>query len=304
MSAFADNDFNSKNYDAFRPTYPVGFLKNILKYVNSHSLSSGSLRLIDIGTGPGTTIKTLIPLLPSNLPIHIMLTDISLPMLKQAKDSLINLPSNITIETIQCSGEELCSKISEPVDIIMAAECVHWINYDELLENCRKLLKTNGTLAYWVYVDPIFINNPKAKQMNEWYDDFVYESPDKLGSYWDSKGRNLLRKLLRGYNDSLLAHEGGEDWKDICVGYLVNNEFESYGNPMWCKNLLVIEKDADLVMFGNYIDTWSSSHKWNETHEIKSSECFLKGLEEHCGIKREEVVKWQMKSSFTFATRK
>lgn len=303
MSTFAAKDFNSKDYDAFRPTYPTQFLKLVLEYFNFHLQSKTSLTLIDVGTGPGTTIKGLIPLLPANVPIHIILTDISLPMLQQAKYSMADLPTNITIELIQCSGEEISEKITGPVDMIMAAECVHWIDFDKFLANSTKLLKVGGTLAYWSYVDPIFINHAKSKEMNEWYEDFVYESPGALGSYWDQKGRGLLRKLLREYNDELLAHEG-KDWEDVSVGYLINNEFEAQGNLTWSKNKLVIERESNLDMFTKYVDTWSSSHKWNETHEIKSGECFKRGIMKKCGIEPDEAIEWQMKSSFAFASKK
>lgn len=301
MSTFAVSDFDSANYDAFRPKYPVAFLENVLAYAQAHAKTNGSLRIVDVGTGPGTTIKTLVPLLP-DVRIELVLTDISAPMLQQAKASLTKLPSNITLTLVQCSGEELGDKVEGNVDIVLAAECVHWINYDVLLANCSKLLRSGGTFAYWIYVDPVFMGNAAAVTMNRWYDDFVYESPETLGSYWDQPGRGLLRKLLRTYHQKLLAHEGN-GWNDVCVGYLVNNEFEGHGPREWCKNLLIIEHEATLKAFGAYVDTWSSSYKWNKSHEKRASQMFLEGLKARTGASPDDTVKWQLQSSFAFASK-
>lgn len=305
MATFAKQDFDSERYDSFRPSYPVEFLTSVLKYAEKHAESKAEdpLRIIDIGTGPGTTIKTLIKLLPATRPVHITLTDISEAMLTQARASLLkNLPQHITLDIIQCSGEELPEHVSAGVDLIMAAECIHWIDYDKLLANSQQLLKAGGCLCYWAYVDPVFIGNgDKDSTMNKFYQHFVYESPDGLGSYWEPVGRARLARMYRDSNDLLLTREGKE-WKDIQVGYLVSNKFEAQGNAK--ENLFVIEKTAEVGMFIKYVDTWSSSHNWKAQHEQTAGSLFLKGLEDLCGLKTDDIITWQMKTTYTFASKK
>lgn len=56
------------------------------------------------------------------------------------------------------------------------------------------MLKYGGTLAFWGYSDPVFVDYPDASLILNKY---VYLDSEYLGPYWEYPGTNLLRGNYR-----------------------------------------------------------------------------------------------------------
>ncbi|CAI4903744.1 BPG_G0053480.mRNA.1.CDS.1 [Saccharomyces cerevisiae] len=96
-------------------------------------------------------------------------------MLQTARMIADTIPesSKRNVEFKETGGETLGKYFKEDsVDLIVAGESLQYTKFEQFFEQAHKILKPNGTLAYWFYCDPIFIDYPKA---NEIFKYFVYE---------------------------------------------------------------------------------------------------------------------------------
>jgi len=221
MSAFSEKTFDAELYSKFRPTYPDNFYDKILKF---HSQTNGNAdSLLDIGCGPGEASLPLIGKFK-----NFIATDLSLTMISKARNNYkhatdeviqqkaknpelnITIPESIRIE--KSSSEDLKAVIPKDgvVDLVIAAECVHWFQWENWIDEMARVLKPSGTLAFFSYCDPIFPDNP---QVNKIYDDFTYENPKFIARYWQQPGRNRLRNLDRDLNDLLYKDDRFDDIK-------------------------------------------------------------------------------------------
>ncbi|KAG0680444.1 hypothetical protein C6P40_002350 [Pichia californica] len=331
MSAFASKNFQSHDYALHRPSYSIDFFKYIFKFGNLSEVIKDELSIVDIGCGPATCELVFIPYLIELIEskqlnlnkIKIYVTDISSTMINEAESTLNNLLLNklsksikniFEIKFLVISGENLNNIINESsVDLVIAAECVHWINPNPWLNSMKSILKSNtGVLAYWGYVDPVFIGHEGEKEninkANDFYNDFVYEEEGKLGVYWQQPGRKILRGLCKDINN--IVFQDTESWNDVITVYrdpskndikildrLINNDI----NFKIDDEVLKMIKSITFEQFLQYTDTWSSSHKWNENHneDEKVSKLFYKGLNKITNWKLSDNIEIEMKTFYT-----
>lgn len=325
MSAFAAANFQSHDYSLHRPNYSVDFFKYIFKFLELDNFKNDTISIVDIGSGPATCELTFIPYLIELLEkkilklskINIYVTDVSKPMIAEAEKSINekitnnnnyfsnNLKGIFNFKYIEIEGEKLNEIIEDnSIDLIIAAECVHWIQPESWLKNMNKILKSKtGVLAYWGYVDPVFTddvnhNSNNIENANNFYNEFVYESDGKLGSYWQQPGRKILRGLCKGINNKIF--EDLSHWNDVITVYrdpskgnteilerLKNKDIEFKVDD----KVLQMIKELTFQDFLQYTDTWSSSHKWNELHpeNERVSKLFYQGLS--------KITKWDLNDS-------
>lgn len=245
MSEFSNAKFSSDHYDHSRPTYPPGFIDVVLKY---HGGPTD--RAIDIGCGTGQMTFPLAKRFH-----HTIGVDPSEPMIRKckAKSPLDNL------EFHQGFAEKLDFVGTGTVDLATAAECVHWFDHDKYFKEMARILKPNGTLAYWCYADPVIVENiSTGKGVDpdayvDIYNKFTYNDPKYLGKYWEVPGRNILRRLY-------------QDVK-IPAGLFLDPAIELYDpRTSKTKTKLYIEKIWTLEDFKNYVKSWSAYHKYTDTH--------------------------------------
>lgn len=312
MSEFSANNFKSHDYSLFRPSYSPSFFKYILEYsrFNSDDWKSKTLSIVDIGSGPATCIITLLPIIYEYVisndlnieNVEIYVTDVSEVMLDEAKKNVDKILRSFddlklfSIKYLNVSGEDIAKSVdSESIDIVFAAECAHWLNVDKWFQSVYEVLKTGtGVFAYWGYVDPNFIkindSEENAKTANVFYEDFVYEKGGKLGPYWEQPGRGILRSLYKHMNELILKDER---WKNniICTRDIKNKKIQIINKDQHLKidqNILKITNNMRVIDYLSYIDTWSSSSKWNKENADKGkiSLLFYEQLE--------ALIKWKL----------
>ncbi|GME82086.1 unnamed protein product [Ambrosiozyma monospora] len=231
MATYKQTKFDTNKYHSFRPTYPDSFYEYLIDYHNngvlngSNSDANGLKKanegtLLDVGSGTGIVALPL-----SQFFKNTIVSDPSSTMISQAKTEFENLSSSIPnfntehdIKFKVVNGEQLHSQI-EPnsIDVLTAAECVHWMSPPDFLNSAYTILKPGGTLAYWLYCEPVVrvVNNGKSQaendqanaKANDIFMKYVYDDPRYMGKLWD-KGKPEYRKFLQRCNELVFSDLG------------------------------------------------------------------------------------------------
>ncbi|GMG22334.1 unnamed protein product [Ambrosiozyma monospora] len=232
MATYKQTKFDTSKYHSFRPTYPDSFYEYLIDYHEKGILAGSKVdaanglrndnqgTLLDVGSGTGIVALPL-----SQFFKHTIVSDPSSTMISQAEIEFENLalskPNFNTEHDIKfkvINGEQLHSQI-EPnsVDVLTAAECVHWMSPPDFLNSAYTVLKPGGTLAYWLYCEPVVrvINNGKSQAENDEanakanaiFMKYVYDDPRYMGSLWD-KGKPEYRKFLKRCNELVFSDLG------------------------------------------------------------------------------------------------
>lgn len=258
MSAFSDQDFDSKGYARFRPSYDDSLYEFIVHYHEG-----GDELAVDIGCGSGQASYPLTRYFK-----RVIGTDLSGTMVATATSRAEEEPSlRGRISFQQSPAEELTFLENNSVDLITVAQCVHWFQLDKFFDEVYRVLKPNGTIAIWGYADPVF-NDPVADRLSM---EFTYEDPTKLGPYWEQPGRNILRGLLDEVKVPAQKFKDVETFKRT-PGDAQN---DSTSSP------LSIKREMPLTFYGNYVKTWSSYHNWKRSHKDQAdiADLYLKELQ-------------------------
>ncbi|CCH41124.1 Ubiquinone/menaquinone biosynthesis methyltransferase [Wickerhamomyces ciferrii] len=283
MATYAEKDFDSNNYNVNRPRYPNSLFNALFEY------HQGPKNLaLDAGSGPGTAS---FPLLDHGVE-KVIATDASDVMIKPGVESITpDLKDKIEFKVFP--AENLIEPLEgQTADLVIVAEALHWINHDEFFEQASKALRPNGTLAYWGYVEPRFIDFPKA---NEIYQKYVYEDDRYMGPKWIQPSKNFLRYF---FND---VHVPNECFKDI--------EKHDYYPGETKTHTAYFHGDSKYTMkkFIDYLQSWSAYHTWQKDNVDKGEDIailFTNELKETFGWTDETELRVEWGTTYTFARRK
>ncbi|EGV60346.1 S-adenosyl-L-methionine-dependent methyltransferase [Yamadazyma tenuis] len=243
MATYSKKDFNTKHYNDARPSYPPAFYETLMDY-------HGSSRdlAVDIGCGSGFVTFALTKYFKK-----VIGTDISEVMVEQCRADPRTQKSD-KLEFYVGAAEETPSVIKEnSVDLLTGAECCHWVDHPVFFKESWRILKPGGTLAFWFYKDPIFVDFPAA---NDIYDEFCYESPEYMGPQYEQPGRALLRTLMKEI-----------DVPEDLYTDITRVEYEPLRDKT--PNTLYIAKRINLAIFKEYVTSWSAYHNWMKAYPDK-----------------------------------
>jgi SAM-dependent methyltransferase len=183
-------------------------------------------------------------------------TDPSAGMIKTAQERNIH-QENLTFR--QASAESLPFLQDGEADCIIAAEAAHWFDYEKLWPELARVLRSEGTVAFWGYKDHLFVDYPHASEVLAKY---AYGShPDMLGSYWQQPGRSYLQDQLR------VVKPPGDTFGDVTrVEYEPGVRGKRTGD-----GTCFIEKTISVGACKEYVRTWSAYHSWLEAHPEKKA---------------------------------
>lgn len=255
MSAFSDANFKASDYNSFRPTYSSQLYDSILEYhTGKHQLA------VDIGCGSGQASYPLTKYFEK-----VIGTDLSQTMVDSA-NGRIDAEYQGKIEFKQSPAESLPFLEDNSVDLVTAAQCIHWFDHDKFFKEIDRILKPGGTIAFWGYADPVF----GVKEADYIAEQFTYDDPTKLGPYWEQPGRNIVRGLLKGV-DPPKSHFQDEKVFEHRPGVTTQGS----SSP------LQIHRDIPLDFYHKYVTTWSSYHNWKKANPKSPdmADAFIKELE-------------------------
>lgn len=317
MTTFSKFNYNALNYNSFRPHYPASFYKILNDYVHKGVPSQQLVKnSVDLGCATGITTYPLL-----SLSENVIGLDLSQKMIDGANSLLaqrcaeLGVEDHTRIKFEQGSASEFLEShkdLANGIDLITAAQCIHWFgDYNLFFNSAANLLKSGGTLAYWYYSDPIVVGysgcesdplkTQKLKRAKDIYLKYVYEDLNFLGPYWEQPGRGILKNNLRTVNDSIP--------KNLFEHITIKNyepAYESYTPPDEL-DLNLEKKSIPLDDFINYLRTYSSYHKFkNETGDsVNMIELFLSDLEKYLGWDRTTTkIDLVWNTGYTFLTKK
>ncbi|KIW05888.1 uncharacterized protein PV09_03083 [Verruconis gallopava] len=243
MATFAKSSFSAASYAAFRPTYPHSLYQTVLCYHRG-----AKNRLVDLGCGTG-----IVPRYLSKEFKQVIGTDPSPVMIKKARESTLE-SEYPNVDYRLSSAESLPFLEDNSVDMVVAAQAAHWFDYSRLFPELKRVLRKEGTVAFWGYKDHVYIGYPEASKIMLQY--CYGKDPDRqLGPYWEP-GRSITVEKLRPIKPPQA------DFDDV---QRVEYEPDSRGKAAG-EGTLFVEKQMTLAQSMEYIRTFSSFHEWAKQH--------------------------------------
>ncbi|KAJ9136786.1 S-adenosyl-L-methionine-dependent methyltransferase [Coniochaeta hoffmannii] len=137
----------SANYSQNRRDYHPTLYNTIITH---HTSTGGQFNtILDVGTGPGTAVRTLAPLFTTAIGI-----DPSEGMISTARSLRGVTSSTLPIRFEDGTAEDLGADFSPPVedgtvDLLTAATAAHWFDMPAFWGRAARVLKPGGTVALW-----------------------------------------------------------------------------------------------------------------------------------------------------------
>ncbi|KAF8191267.1 S-adenosyl-L-methionine-dependent methyltransferase [Pholiota molesta] len=259
MSTFAKATFNASVYSASRPTYPQQLFDYIFAFHQRGSdLNNASWeRGVDVGCGTGQATAHLRPVFRD-----VVGVDPSLGMLEKARASFANNrsiyldpgeSSKYTYAFEQGSGEDLSKAIPHDgsVDMLIAAQAAHWFDWSKVWPETSRVLRKNGTSAFWVYAEFRLTKYPSLTPLITAYaqgNDPVHS----LGSYFQRPGRTILERHLESGLEPLTRV------------YFCGDDVPPFVAPNSSVLPVLMRKQMRWRDLLSYFRTWSSLHTYHE----------------------------------------
>lgn len=253
MATYSEKTFNTKVYDLARPSYPEEFYKTLIEYHNSTPPSENDVAL-DIGCGSGFVTFQL-----SKHFKTVIGTDISETMIKQCVEDPRTKDSNLRFAVAAAEQSPLFIAPNS-VDLLTGAECCHWVDHEKFFAEAHRVLKPNGTLAYWFYLDPVFIGEG-SEVANDIYQNYAYGSSvangevgieKYMGLYYEQPGHEFFRTALKTV-----------EIPKLMFGNVVINHYDpKVDGDDSSKTTLFIKKTINLEIWRQYVKSWSAYHSW------------------------------------------
>lgn len=265
-TTFADSDYNSAAYNAYRPTYPTRLFSKLYDYHASHSSSFSTA--LDIATGTGYVAIEL-----SKKFQQVNATDISPIMLSSA-------PRSSNVQYSVSTAEDLSQFKDSTFDLVTVGQGIHWFDREKFFKEAWRVLKQSGTIAFWGYSYNVIDGYPNATKK------LFKLGTETLGDYWDP-GRSVIDNLLRDVMipDELFRNIIWERYEyDKKEGQISNGE-----------SLLKEEWGVERVK--NYLKTWSSYKNYMSKHQKENQKVedpvdkLFEELKKEEGWKDDQILK-------------
>jgi SAM-dependent methyltransferase len=205
-------------------------------------------RAVDLGCGTGQATVELTPFK------RVTGVDPSSKMIEVAQDILERkLLSTSQFEYVNGSAENLSFLEDSSVDLVISAQASHWFDWNKIWPELARVLRKNGSAAFWSYSKFRFTRYPTLTQQ---IDAFVQgvDPLNTIGLYWEQPGRSIINNHL------VEVPEGNEvvpgAFSDFERVFFTGDHYPSLPSPrsvIMCKRM----SWNDLL---SYINTWSSLH--------------------------------------------
>ena len=161
-------------YAEYRPLYPETLFEFVAGLTPNHRVA------LDCGTGNGQAATGLADHFE-----RVIATDASAQQIR-------NATAHPRIE-YRVAPADACGLPDGSVDLVTAAQCLHWFRTDRFFAEARRVLAPGGAIAVWGYGDPVLDDEPLHRVVHEF-------NRGSLEPYWAPE-RQIL---LDGYRDVAL----------------------------------------------------------------------------------------------------
>ncbi|KAK8120918.1 S-adenosyl-L-methionine-dependent methyltransferase [Apiospora kogelbergensis] len=247
---------DGKNYASFRPTYH----ENLYKLVLDHHASTGGQfdTIVDLGCGPGTTVRELAPKFQ-----HAFGFDPSEGMTSAARSLGGASSTGEPIRFEVSSAEEIGSELAPgdipngSVDLIVASTAAHWFDLARFWPRAAEVLKPGGTVAFWgssgsTYAHPSMPNHEAITAVLQHYEEHYFKPYYQPGNFTSS---DLYKNLAYPWDlDPPLA--------EFDQGTFFRKEWD----PKAWESDYIIQPPTDLDRMEKAMATVSPVQRWREAH--------------------------------------
>ncbi len=207
----------ASSYAKYRPRYPDSLFQYLSSLCSQHSLAW------DCGTGNGQAATKLVTYFD-----HVVATDAN-------EKQIENAFAHSKIE-YKVGAAENCGLEDGTVDLVTAAQSLHWFDLNIFFKEVQRVLKPGGVLAFWCYELP-----KVSPEVDAIVDDYYLGT---LGPFWGPE-REMVQE---GYKTvaiplqeltSPIKFEMSDNWEfEHMIGYLctlpaITNYLKQIGiNPL------------------------------------------------------------------------
>ncbi|KAH8110949.1 S-adenosyl-L-methionine-dependent methyltransferase [Phellopilus nigrolimitatus] len=206
MATFSKATFNTAKYAAARPTYPRQLFDFVFRYheqgsssVRGRGESTGKARwdaAVDLGCGTGQATIELHPFK------RVVGVDPSAKMLDEARQYVttsLGGPGDASIsqfDFVQSPAESLGFLEDGSVDLVVSAQAAHWFDWKKLWPELARILRKNGTVAFWGYSEMRLSGYPLLTPLINAYSQGS-DPATSLGPHWEQPGRSIVDNHLQ-----------------------------------------------------------------------------------------------------------
>ncbi|KAK8255456.1 S-adenosyl-L-methionine-dependent methyltransferase [Phyllosticta capitalensis] len=250
MATFSKDSYAHSTYAALRPTYPKHLYDKILSYHQGPRITA-----LDLGCGPGIVTRDV-----ASSFLNVTGVDPSPGMISQAEQ--LSPPDKFpNVHYRHGAAETLDFAADGSIDAVVSGEAAHWFDYERLWPELHRVLRRDGTVAFWGYADPQFVDYPRATSiLKRW----AYSGDkDALGPYWTLPGRDIVQNLYRDIvpDERYFADVQRKEYRPGTSG------------PRSGKGELMLSQRATVEEWKEYMRTWSACHAWDEAHPEQKKRC-------------------------------
>ncbi|PBK83430.1 hypothetical protein ARMGADRAFT_944961 [Armillaria gallica] len=104
-------------------------------------------------------------------------------------------PEGSRFEFVNFNAEDLSFLAPSTVDLVIAAQATHWFDYSRLWPELDRVLRPNGTVAFWVYAE---FRLPAYPSLTPPITDYAQgtDPATSLGPHWQRPGRTISENHL------------------------------------------------------------------------------------------------------------
>ncbi len=153
-------------YAEYRPLYPEALFEFVAGLTANHRVA------LDCGTGNGQAARGL-----ANHFDRVIATDASAQQIRNASP---HPGIEFRVAPAEASGLP-----DRSVDLVTAAQCLHWLDTDRFFAEARRVLVAGGAIAVWGYGDPILNDERLHRVVHEF-------NRGTLERYWSPERQILL----------------------------------------------------------------------------------------------------------------
>ncbi|KAG1796066.1 S-adenosyl-L-methionine-dependent methyltransferase [Suillus plorans] len=251
MATFANSSFDTSIYATSRPTYPRSLFDFIFQY---HERNKGARwdRAVDLGCGTGQATVELTPFK------RVTGVDPSSKMIEVAQGILKSIPESTgQYEYIQASAESLTFLENSSVDLVIAAQACHWFDWNKMWPELARVLRKNGSAAFWIYSEFRFTRYPSLTQNINAYSQGI-DPLNSVAPYWQQPGRSILENHLVEVPDGNEVVPGA--FTDFERVFFTGDHYPSLPSP----HSVILHKKMTWDDLLSYLNTWSSLHTFRQ----------------------------------------
>ncbi|KAJ2162929.1 trans-aconitate methyltransferase 1 [Coemansia sp. RSA 552] len=244
MATFGNPTYSTANYQANRPRYRDTLAETITAFHKRDNPGAATDLAVDVATGTGIFARQLPPHFTK-----VIGTDISPTMLQDARAAT----AEGSVEYIQAPSENMPFINDHTVDVLTVATGAHWFDTEKFVQEAKRVLKPNGTLAIFGYSGfAHFVDYPQCDKILKDYG----LGTDKLGPFWDS-GRGELVDGYRCYH-RILTRDSWEGFERHIYPDTIEGEPSTEFPPTVASEPIVMDFRVTWRSLLSFLLTWSA----------------------------------------------